>query len=268
MEPGNDAGFFYLYKCMISKNKIKYLTSLQVKKYREEYGQFVAEGVKLVDELLDSRFKVVEIFALNEWISKHRSISNIEVNEITQTELERISGLSTPNQVVALIDIPKPIIDINDVYSDLIIALDDIKDPGNLGTIIRIADWFGIKNIVCSENCVNVYNPKVVQATMGSIARVNVFYSNLNKYIANAPKGINVYGTLLEGENIYTKKLTDKGIILIGNEAKGISEDLISLITDKIHIPTFAEDINNKAESLNASIATAIICSEFRRRTI
>ncbi len=251
---------------MLSKNKIKYLTSLQVKKYREENNQFVAEGVKLVDELLKSNFKITEIFALKEWINKHASIRNMEVNEISLTELERISGLKTPNHVVALVEITNQQINVNEIYSDLVIALDDIKDPGNLGTIIRIADWFGINNIVCSVNSVDVYNSKVVQATMGSIARVNVYYTDLNKFISNAPKDIKVYGTLLEGENIYQKELSEKGIILIGNEANGISSELISLITDKIHIPSFANNNNDKAESLNASVATAIICSEFKRR--
>jgi TrmH family RNA methyltransferase len=251
---------------MLSKNRIKYLTSLQVKKYREESNQFIAEGVKMVDELLNSSFKINEIFALNEWIEKNHSKTNILVTEIDQKELERISGLSTPNQVVALVDIPRRLINIHEIYSDLVIVLDEIRDPGNLGTIIRIADWYGIKNIVCSENSVDVYNPKVVQATMGSIARVDVFYTNLNSFISKTPKNINIYGTLLEGENIYLNDLSQNGIIVIGNEAKGISKDILPLITNKIHIPSFAINKNNKAESLNASIATAIICSEFRRR--
>ncbi len=253
---------------MLSKNNIKFLTSLHVKKYREENAQFIAEGVKLVGELLNSNFNIIEIFALKEWIVKNPSINKVQVTEIDSKELERISGLSTPNQVVALVEIPKSEISFKEIYTDLVLALDDIKDPGNLGTIIRIADWFGIKNIVCSQNSVDVYNPKVVQATMGSIARVNVFYTNLYDLISSAPKDINIYGSLLEGENIYTKEISSEGIIVIGNEAKGISADILPLITEKIHIPSFAVNKNNKAESLNASIATAIICSEFKRRSI
>ncbi|NVN93711.1 MAG: RNA methyltransferase [Bacteroidetes bacterium] len=251
---------------MLSKNTIKYITSLKQKKFRDEFRQFVAEGDKLVSELLLSYLKIVEIFAVKEWFSAHNIAGNIKVTEVTAFELERISGLTTPNLVIALLEIPdnEKFETIN--FDNLILVLDEIKDPGNLGTIIRIADWFGIKDIICSNHTVDIYNPKVVQATMGSIARVIVHYTELTTFLKEIPKNIPVYGTLLSGENIYTQDLTKNGMIIIGNESKGISGELLPLIKTKLLIPSFPENNESRAESLNASIACAIVCAEFKRR--
>ncbi len=260
-------GFFY-FCTMLSKNTIKHIHSLKIKKFRDEFYEFIAEGDKLVSELLESNFEIIEIFAVKEWLASHKIDDNIAITEVTVSELERISNLTTPNMVVALVEIPQSHAIAAADFEKLILVLDEIKDPGNLGTIIRIADWFGISTIVCSENTVDVYNPKVVQATMGSIARVNVQYTDLTVFFKNIPKNLPVYGTLLNGENIYTQPLSKNGIIIIGNESKGISEAFMPAITQKLYIPSFAENPGNKAESLNASVATAIVCAEFMRRTL
>jgi TrmH family RNA methyltransferase len=168
--------------------------------------------------------------------------------------------------VLALVEVPQQLNFAKSIFEKLILVLDEIKDPGNLGTIIRIADWFGISDIVCSNHSVDAYNPKVVQATMGSIARVNLRYTNLFEFLKNIPTDFPIYGTLLNGENIYNQTLSKNGIIIIGNESKGISDDILPFITNKLYIPSYAENLNNKAESLNASIATAIVCAEFKKR--
>lgn len=237
-------------------------------KFRAEYQQFVAEGDKLVSELLLSRFNILEIFAVNTWSDAHKINPSIAVTEVTASELERISGLTTPNMVLALVEIPQNQVIEASAFEKLIFVLDEIKDPGNLGTIIRIADWFGISTIICSENTVDVYNPKVVQATMGSIARVNLQYTDLAVFFKSLPSEIPVYGTLLNGENIYSQTLSKNGLIVIGNESKGISDELLPYISQKLYIPSYAENPGNKAESLNASVAAAIVCAEFKRRLI
>ncbi|MEO6903319.1 MAG: RNA methyltransferase [Bacteroidia bacterium] len=255
---------------MLSKNQIKFLNSLKQKKGREDEQLFIVEGVKMVAELLNSKINVTQLYATSTYLEREKIRGTLEIIEIKESELERISALSTPNEVLVLCKIPKLIFDINQLKDKLTLVLDNIKDPGNLGTIIRIADWFGIENIVCSKETVDVYNPKVVQATMGSIARVNVNYIALNDLLnANKIKlNYSVFGTLLNGENIYSKPLPNKGFIIVGNESKGISNTLFPFITDKVRIPSFSQFNSNggEAESLNAAIATAIICSEFRRR--
>lgn len=251
---------------MLSKNKIKYINSLKSRKFRDEYQQFIAEGDKLVCDLLSGNYIISEIFAVADWLDKHSFTNQIAVTEVSETELERISQLSTPNKVLAILDYKKNQEFNNKIFDELILVLDEIKDPGNLGTIIRIADWFGISNIICSNNSVDVYNPKVVQATMGSIARVNVSYSDLRDFLKNMPQNTPIYGTLLDGENIYDQQLSKNGIIIVGNESRGISNEIIQFITNKIFIPSYAQNIENKAESLNASIATAIVCAEFKRK--
>lgn len=255
---------------MLSKNQIKFLNSLKQKKFREDEQLFIVEGIKIVAELLNSKINVTQLYATAAYLEREKIGGSVEIIEIKQSELERISALSTPNEVLAICEIPKVIFDLSQLENKLTLILDDIKDPGNLGTIIRIADWFGIENIVCSLETVNVYNPKVIQATMGSIARVNVHYIALND-LFNANKinlKYSVFGALLNGENIYSKPLPSKGFIIIGNESKGISNELAPFITDQLRIPSFSH-INSglaEVESLNAAIATAIICSEFRRR--
>jgi RNA methyltransferase, TrmH family len=256
---------------MLSKNQIKRINSLKTKKFRDLEKQFIAEGTKLVTDLLNSRFKVREIYATTDWITSSSPApwtSGPEPCPVTAAEMERITALSTPSPVLAVIDIPPQPEDLHASTKDLTLVLDDIRDPGNLGTIIRIADWFGIPAVICSETTVDLYNPKVVQATMGSIARVAVAYADLPVFLAGVPGGTKVYGTFMTGENIYDKELSPAGLILIGNESKGISAKVASFVTDRLSIPSFnpSEDPAMHAESLNASIAAALVCSEFRRR--
>lgn len=258
----------YQFK-MLSKNQIKFVNSLKQKKYREEHNLFIAEGAKIVPELLNSKIKVKQVFATSDFFRKHKINDQTERFEIKETELERISALMTPNEALALCEIPLFELDAASLADKLTLVLDEIKDPGNLGTIIRIADWYGIENIICSTASADVFNPKVVQATMGSIARIKVHYTDLADFFKIKAPGLKlpVFGALLEGENIYTKQLSSKGFIVIGNESKGISAEVQEFITDKISIPSFSHfnSSNGEAESLNAAIASAVICSEFRR---
>lgn len=237
---------------MISKNQIKFVRQLEQKKYRKKEGLFVAEGPKVVGDLLRAGFKAHTIFATSEWESQGQAFQ-----EVSDEELRRVSFLQHPQRVLALFFIPTESIP---SVSSLSLALDDVQDPGNLGTIIRIADWFGIDTIYCSENTADAWSPKVVQATMGSIARVNIIYTDLQELISKAQ--VPVYGTLLDGQDIYTQELSKEGIIVMGNEGNGISAPIRKLINRKLLIPQFHEG----PESLNVAIATAITCSEFRRR--
>lgn len=253
---------------MLSKNQIKAVQALKQKKFRDEQGLFIAEGTKIVPELLASAIEVKEVYASVDFFRKNKINKNVLCVEVKAAELERISALTTPNEVLAICSMPEPKLELNSLKEKLSLVLDDIRDPGNLGTIIRIADWFGIENIICSENTADVYNPKVVQATMGSIARVKVHYSDLKYFLGSQVSGLRlpVYGTLLRGKNIYKEKLSSEGLIIIGNESKGISAEIEKLITTAISIPSFSNSEPGEAESLNAAIATAVVCSEFRRR--
>lgn len=237
---------------MISKNQIKFVRQLEQKKYRKKEGLFVAEGPKVVGDLLRAGFKAHTIFATSEWESQGQTLQ-----EVSDEELRRVSFLQHPQRVLALFFIPTESVP---SVSSLSLALDDVQDPGNLGTIIRIADWFGIDTIYCSENTADAWSPKVVQATMGSIARVNIIYTDLQELISKAQ--VPVYGTLLDGQDIYTQELSKEGIIVMGNEGNGISAPIRKLINRRLLIPQFHEG----PESLNVAIATAITCSEFRRR--
>lgn len=245
---------------MLSKNQIKYIRLLNVKKNRKSLGVFVAEGPKVVGDLLRQSVPSM-IFCTEEWASKN-AVPDCPVHIITNQELVKISFLQHPQQVLAVFPIPEH----NGAFplSELVLALDGIQDPGNLGTIIRIADWFDISTIFCSHSTVDAYNPKVVQATMGSIAHVKVIYTDLEELIDNLPDGTPVYGTLLDGENIYQKSLETHGVIVMGNEGNGISESLRQRINHRLLIPSFRD--GDTAESLNVAIATAIACSEFRRK--
>lgn len=249
---------------MISKNQIKLIRSLHQKKFRDEHNLFIAEGEKVVRELMDSGLNVKYIFATKEFAADKPGFPFDKINceIVTEEELSKISALTTAQGILAVAEIPFP--SNNTQNSALTLVLDDIKDPGNLGTIIRIADWFGINEIICSETSADAYNPKVVQAAMGSLFRVNVKYLNLISFLKEKTTNkLVIYGTLLEGENIYEAKLTNEGFIVIGNESKGISKELLPLITHKISIPTFS---SKKTDSLNAAMAAAIVCSEFKRR--
>ena len=257
---------------MISKNQLKYIRQLEQKKYRRREGVFVAEGTKVVGDLLQ-RYRPEAVFATADW----QAPAGITPQLVTDDELRRISFLQHPQQVLALFPLPvnsKPST-VNSkpstvncqpstVNSDLSLALDGVQDPGNLGTIIRIADWFGISTIICSEDTVDAWNLKVVQATMGSIARVNIIYLNLPDFLDTLPADFPVYGTFLDGDNIYTQELTPNGLIIMGNEGNGISEAVRSKVNRRLLIPDFHQ--GPTADSLNVAIATAITCSEFRRR--
>ena len=242
---------------MVSKNQIKLITGLHQKKQRSANQLFFAEGVKVIQELLQSNFELEHLYTtLNDFETVHSSRRTL----INEQELKKISALATPNSCLAVFKIPaeNKIID-----SGLIIALDDIRDPGNLGTILRLCDWFGIKQIICSKETVDIYNPKVVQATMGSIARVNVNYIDLKTFITQTK--LPVFGTFMDGDNIYKSNLPQSGIIIMGNEANGISAEIEKIVTRRISIPRFGE--LQKTESLNVATATAIILSEFKRNT-
>lgn len=255
---------------MISKNQVKLISSLHQKKFRKEHGLFIAEGEKVCRDLVESGWTVRSVFMTEEFRSEKFSKwpKKVSSEVVSEKELEKISALTTPQQILLVGEIPDW--KFSDVYfsGNLTLMLDDIKDPGNLGTIIRIADWFGIETVICSETCSDVFNPKTVQATMGSLFRVKVFYQPLLQTLEKAAeKNIPVYGTLLNGENIYNTKLSTEGIILIGSESHGINEGLIPYVTTKISIPSFSKTSPKKADSLNAAMAAAIVCSEFRRRS-
>jgi len=240
---------------MVSKNQIKTITGLQQKKYRKEHKLFFAEGVKVVQELLNSNFSLHHLYTTE---AIFKGVPHDKITIVTQDELKKISALTTPQACLALFTIPdeKPVTD-----SGLIVALDDVRDPGNLGTIIRLCDWFGISNLVCSDQCVDAYNPKVVQATMGSLARVNVVYTNLEKYLSAT--SLPVFGTFMDGVNVYKETLLQNGIIVMGNEANGISPEVEALTSHRIAIPRFGN--LQQTESLNVATAASIILSEFRR---
>jgi TrmH family RNA methyltransferase len=249
---------------MLSHNQAKHIRSLKLAKYRKLHGQFIAEGIKLAEELLESDFEVQQLFGVADWIERNQeklSQLNVPVHQISDKELARVSLLSTPNEVLLLVKIPEEEDEI--IPKDLMLYLDRIQDPGNLGAILRTADWFGIQTIICSPGCADLYNPKVVQSTMGSITRVRVMEREPQDFLKKVGKSVAVYGTMKEGENIYGSELKVPALILIGNESQGISDKLIPLINNKIGIPGRSD----KAESLNAAVATGIILSEFRRRT-
>ncbi len=247
---------------MISKNKIKYIRSLELKKNRNKEGKFVAEGFKVVDDLLALQPADL-IVATQEWLHGKHLAAQTEVIEVTEEELKKVSFLQHPQQVLAVFRQAQDG-DFSINTQELSLALDGVQDPGNLGTIIRIADWFGITHIYCSQDTADVYNPKVVQATMGSIARVKVEYGNLLGLVESLPADVPVYGTLLDGDNIYQQQLENRGLIVMGNEGKGISPALAKKVNRRLLIPNFPEG-RATADSLNVAIATAITCSEFRR---
>jgi TrmH family RNA methyltransferase len=252
---------------MLSNNQIKFIKSLEHKKYRKLHDCFVVEGEKMVLELLDSTFEVMDIFATKSFIIDYFKveIAGVKVTEISDNELTKISFLHTPNKVLAVVKLPtqKPI---EIKTNELILGIDSVQDPGNLGTIIRTAGWFGITQIYCSLGTVDAYSPKVVQSTMGSIFRVNIAYLSILDVIEDAKKmGIPVIGTLLSGKNMYHFKLPSSALIIMGNESKGVSPALQSKLDIELLIPPFPEN-SLTTESLNVSVATALVCAEFRRQ--
>ena len=254
---------------VLSKNKIKLIRSLDQKKNRLASGLFIAEGKKLVFDLLRTEIPISEVFCTNPISSGLINYkSNLKIEIVSTEDLARISFLKTTPEIVAVLMIPKFVIDWTEIKNNLSLVLDGIQDPGNMGTIIRLADWFGIRNIVCSEDSADLYNPKVIQSTMGAFARVKVHYVALPAFLNQAKQsGIPVYGTFLEGENLYQCDLTPNGLIVMGNEGNGISDLTAEFISRKINIPSYPAGVRT-SESLNVAIATSVICSEFRRRII
>ena len=236
---------------MITKNQIKFIKSLSLKKNRQKEQLFIAEGEKIVAELLNSNFEFHEILATNEWILKNTDIRAIKVYN---SELDRISNLKSANNVLAIVKIKQENLSVTD---GLTLVLDDINDPGNLGTIIRMCDWFGVKQLVCSKSTVDCFNPKVVQSAMGSLFRVPIIYTDLEEYVTKVDTPI--YGAFMDGENVRNVKVPESVHLIMGNEANGISEEIDNLITDKVAI----KNIGSSAESLNVAVATSILLHEF-----
>lgn len=239
---------------MLSKSQIKRITSLGQKKYRSREGIFVAEGIKVIQELLDSSLKLEGLWSIDENAFK----GHYDIETVTVADLKKVSFLKTPQTAIAIFKIPKTK---QSTESGLTLLLDDVRDPGNLGTIIRLCDWFGITDLVCSKETVDCYNPKVVQATMGSLTRVNVVYADLLEYLDKSKRPI--YGTYMDGDNVYTSQLPKDAILIMGNEANGISSEITTRIERRIGIARFGPD--QATESLNVATATAIFLSEFRR---
>ena len=242
---------------MLSKNQIKLIKSLAQKKFRQQLGLFVVEGIKGITEFLNSDFKLETLYTTKSIFEA----PNDCVLEISEVDLKKISTLKSPNTALAVFKIPEQQ---ESSKTGLVIVLDDVRDPGNLGTIIRLCDWYGVKDLVCSLNTVDCYNSKVVQATMGSLTRVNISYLDLETYLDS--NTAEVFGTFMNGENIYATNLPDEGIVILGNEANGISEAIASKVNRKVTIPQFGD--TNSTESLNVANASAIVLSEFRRRSI
>jgi TrmH family RNA methyltransferase len=239
----------------ISKNQLKLITSLSQKKYRQKHHLFIAEGIKVVNELLNSSFEVEILFCSNDFIT---TISADKITRISEVELKKISTLKSPNKVLGIFKIPEEKLLEN---SGLIIALDAINDPGNLGTIIRLCDWFGISQLICSKDTVDCYNQKVVQASMGSLTRISIHYTDLEDYLSatNLPTFI----ADMDGENVYKTVFPKEGILILGNEANGVSKEVKKQIQHKISIPRFGK--TQETESLNVATAAAILLSEFKR---
>ncbi len=244
----------------MTKAEIQLIRALADKRGRTEHGLFVAEGEKLIGELRASQLRIRKIFALE------GVFSGPEVETVSPRDMERLSLLKTANTSLALVEIPHYRLDAEAIAGRLTLALDEVQNPGNMGTIIRLADWFGIRDIVCSEGTADCFNPKVVQATMGAILRVRVHYTDLGAFLGDAAqRGMPVYGTFLEGENIYDTKLSMQGIVVMGNEGRGVSNTVARTVTRKLLIPPYPAD-RRSSESLNVAMATGIVCAEFRRQ--
>ena len=252
---------------MLSKKEIKLINSLKVRKYRKKYGLFLAEGKKIVLDFINSGL-IPKTIIIDKKISEFDIYKNSsELIHAQSSEISKISNLKTPADVLAVFEIKNETPEIQKISNNLVLFCDDIQNPGNFGTIIRTANWFGIKNILCTNETVDVYNPKVIQSTMGAISGIHVFYIDPDEIFPDLKKNLTIYGTFLTGKNLYETELSSKGVIVIGNEGNGISKKVKKYIDVKINIPSFA--INNKSvESLNASVAAAIVCAEFRRRTL
>lgn len=247
---------------MISKNKIKLIHSLESKKQRAEQRLFVAEGVKCISELMDHYS--CRYLAATAAVLDSRLWRADEITEATQEDIRRASLLQNPQDAVALFELPDSTVLVDSLDQELVLVLDHIQDPGNMGTIIRLANWFGIQHIVCSLNTVDLYNPKIVQASMGALSGVHVYYTDIISLLQSYPNAP-IYGTFLEGDTIYQQPLSSHGFIIMGNEGNGIGDKTAALVNKKLYIPSFMSDPTG-VESLNVATAAAIILSEFRRR--
>ena len=256
---------------MISKNKIKYLKSLEMKKHRQAESVFVAEGPKIVGDLLNAGFEptYLAVVECSDFASRLQNfdLKGVQIDFVTADDLRKVSSLEAPQQVLAVLKQPIWQLDSNIASKELCLALDEVQNPGNLGTIIRLAAWFGIEHLFCSKGCADVYNSKTVQATMGGLAHVKVHYVDLVEMIGNLPDSTPIYGTFLDGENLYGKQLEQRGLIVMGNEGRGVSKEVENLVTEKLFIPNYPAE-RESTESLNVAIATAIVCAEFRRRAL
>lgn len=258
---------------MISKIQVKLIKSLRFKKFREKHNLFVVEGEKAIGELVSAKaneinkFYIHTIFAIPAWLNQYRKLltGKYKVIEVSDQDLEKISFLSTPNKALALLKIPDFKLNRDKLLSEITLVVDFLQDPGNLGTIVRIAHWYGIPNVVCSSNSTDLYNPKTIQSTMASFLSVRVFYTDLTPFLKYFyhETSLPIYGTFLSGNNIYSEQLASTGLIVLGNESRGISEELIPFIRSRLYIPAFSSE--DKPDSLNVAHAAAIICSEFRR---
>jgi len=254
---------------MLSTNKIKHIRSLGSKKYRIAEGLFIAEGEKLVMEMLDSEFSVTYIAGTKDWFEKQNKQTLNQCKEqdvVNQKELDRLSFQKTPQNVLCVAKLPNYQLNFEELKNELTLVLDNVQDPGNLGTILRVADWFGIGHIICIEDTADAFNPKVVQSTMGAICRVKTYYEDFETLLPKIKSlGLPLYGTTLDGENVYNTPLANEGLIMMGNESKGINAQWIKMLDKKLMIPFYPEK-KKRSESLNVAIASAIVCAEFRRR--
>lgn len=246
----------------MTKAEIQFVRSLADKRTRDSEQLFVAEGIKLIDEIRESKAKIRQIY------TTRQDLKGANVTLVERRDMERISQLKTPSDCLAVVEQPRHTLSTKALQSSLTLALDGVQNPGNLGTIVRLADWFGVEDILCSKECADIYNPKVVQATMGALLRVRVHYvDNLAQILSSAAnEGTPIYGTLLDGNNIYSEKLSNRGIIVMGNEGQGVSEECRKTLTHKLFIPPYPID-RPTSESLNVAMATGIILAEFRRGT-
>lgn len=244
----------------MTKAEIQFVRSLADKRTRDSEQLFVAEGIKLIDEIRESKAKIRQIY------TTRQDLKGANVTLVERRDMERISQLKTPSDCLAVVEQPRHTLPTKALQSSLTLALDGVQNPGNLGTIVRLADWFGVEDILCSKECADIYNPKVVQATMGALLRVRVHYvDNLAQILSSAAnEGTPIYGTLLDGNNIYSEKLSNRGIIVMGNEGQGVSEECRKTLTHKLFIPPYPID-RPTSESLNVAMATGIILAEFRR---
>ena len=245
----------------MTKAEIQFVRSLADKRTRDSEHLFVAEGFKLVDEIRNSKLNIRTIYTTRD------DITGLDVVRIEKREMERISQLSTATEILAIVEQPRYTLSLDSLKRKLTLALDGVQNPGNMGTIIRLADWFGVENIICSRECADLYNPKVVQATMGALLRVKLHYvDNLSALLNKARDGgMAIYGTLLDGNNIYHETLSQEGIIVMGNEGRGLSDECRNTLSHKLFIPPYPADVPT-SESLNVAMATGIILAEFRRK--